>query len=269
MSDEPKKPRARKPRPRRSAEDGSAEAPQRMDDAAASEAVLAAALPHAAFDGFTDSVLQKAGDGSRRDKAELARLFANGPLSLVEFYSHLGRCRDGSEAGGDGPEGHEDPRAHRRRGEGAAGGAGAAQGSGAPRRRPAVAAHACRRWAPSWCIARWMRCGAPPATPPPISISTPSAASWPASMARPPMRWFNDTSEDEKATDEFLAARIENVMQFEKFKAKAKEALCELPGLRELGQNQNPNSPWAGLSRPSRVARHRACDPGWPAQGRP
>ena len=43
------------------------------------------------------------------------------------------------------------------------------------------------------------------------------------------MRWFNDTSDDEKATDEFLAARIENVMQFEKFKAKAKEALANFP----------------------------------------
>jgi ubiquinone biosynthesis protein COQ9 len=43
------------------------------------------------------------------------------------------------------------------------------------------------------------------------------------------MRWFNDTGEDEKATDDFLAARIENVMQFEKFKAKAKEALAGFP----------------------------------------
>jgi len=43
------------------------------------------------------------------------------------------------------------------------------------------------------------------------------------------MRWFNDTSEDEKPTEEFLAARIENVMQFEKFKAKAKEAFSNFP----------------------------------------
>ena len=43
------------------------------------------------------------------------------------------------------------------------------------------------------------------------------------------MRWFNDTSEDEKPTEEFLAARIENVMQFEKFKAKAREALSNFP----------------------------------------
>src|SRR4029078_3642585 len=43
------------------------------------------------------------------------------------------------------------------------------------------------------------------------------------------MRWFNDTSDDEKPTEEFLAARIENVMQCEKFKAKAKEALSNFP----------------------------------------
>jgi ubiquinone biosynthesis protein COQ9 len=43
------------------------------------------------------------------------------------------------------------------------------------------------------------------------------------------VRWFTDDGEDEKATDEFLAARIENVMQFEKFKAKASEALSNLP----------------------------------------
>jgi ubiquinone biosynthesis protein COQ9 len=37
------------------------------------------------------------------------------------------------------------------------------------------------------------------------------------------LRWFNDASEDEGPTDAFLAARIENVMQFEKFKARAKK----------------------------------------------
>jgi len=47
-------------------------------------------------------------------------------------------------------------------------------------------------------------------------------------QARPPagvysstlMRWFTDTSENEDATAQFLGARIENVMQFEKFKPK-------------------------------------------------
>jgi hypothetical protein len=38
---------------------------------------------------------------------------------------------------------------------------------------------------------------------------------------------------DEAATHEFLAARIENVMQFEKFKAKAKGALSNFPALAQ------------------------------------
>ena len=58
-----------------------------MDDRTAREAVLAAALPHAAFDGFTDKVLQKAGQEAGADKAALARLFPEGPLSLIEVYS--------------------------------------------------------------------------------------------------------------------------------------------------------------------------------------
>ena len=66
------------------------------------------------------------------------------------------------------------------------------------------------------------------------------------------MRWFNDTSEDEKATDEFLAARIENVMQFEKFKAKAKEALSNFPAVCGLGEAENQNN--TCHSRPSRAA---------------
>jgi ubiquinone biosynthesis protein COQ9 len=48
------------------------------------------------------------------------------------------------------------------------------------------------------------------------------------------MRWF--TTEDEKQVDDFLAARIENVMQFEKFKAKAKEALSNFPAFAEWGK---------------------------------
>ena len=39
------------------------------------------------------------------------------------------------------------------------------------------------------------------------------------------MRWFTDSSADESATTQFLAHRIENVMQFEKFKAQGKEEL--------------------------------------------
>jgi ubiquinone biosynthesis protein COQ9 len=54
------------------------------------------------------------------------------------------------------------------------------------------------------------------------------------------MRWFNDDSADEAATREFLAARIENVMQFEKFKAKAKEALSAFPMFADWAKKKTP-----------------------------
>ena len=40
------------------------------------------------------------------------------------------------------------------------------------------------------------------------------------------VRWFNDADKDAAATDAFLDARIENVMQFEKLKAGAKKAFA-------------------------------------------
>jgi len=48
------------------------------------------------------------------------------------------------------------------------------------------------------------------------------------------LRWFGDNSEDEKPTFEFLDARIENVMQFEKFKAEVNEQLSRLPSLSDI-----------------------------------
>src|SRR5882724_9606918 len=91
MSDMPEKP-ARKPRrkaaPKPDAQAKVADADKsKPDDRQMREAVLAASLPHAAFDGFTDQLLQKAGAEAGVAKADLARLFENGPLSLIEFYS--------------------------------------------------------------------------------------------------------------------------------------------------------------------------------------
>ena len=43
------------------------------------------------------------------------------------------------------------------------------------------------------------------------------------------MRWFEDQSEDGRATWEFLDARIDNVMQIEKAKAAARRAFDKLP----------------------------------------
>jgi ubiquinone biosynthesis protein COQ9 len=48
------------------------------------------------------------------------------------------------------------------------------------------------------------------------------------------LRWFNDTSEDESDTRAFLAARVDNVMQFEKFKAEMRERTKDWPSFADL-----------------------------------
>ena len=48
------------------------------------------------------------------------------------------------------------------------------------------------------------------------------------------LRWFTDASEDEKETFEFLDARIEDVMRFEKFKAQANDAFSRFPSLGDV-----------------------------------
>jgi ubiquinone biosynthesis protein COQ9 len=51
------------------------------------DVVLKAALKDAAIDGFTDSLLAKAGKSAGADKAALAEMFPDGALSLVEYFS--------------------------------------------------------------------------------------------------------------------------------------------------------------------------------------
>jgi len=192
------------------------------------EAVLAAALPHAAFDGFTDSLLQKAGSEAGVGKADLARLFENGALSLVEFFStHTDAEMEKRLAG-------MDLKAMKIR----------ARIATAVKTRLAILRphkEAARRAAAMLALPMHAALGAK------LMYQTVDAM-WRATgdtstdfnfytkrgilagvYGSTAVRWFNDTSEDEKPTDDFLAARIENVMQFEKFKAKAKEALSNFP----------------------------------------
>jgi len=198
------------------------------DDGQKREAVLAVALPHAAFDGFTDGVLQKAGVEAGVGKAELVRLFENGALSLVEFYST-----------------HTDAQMEKRLAE---------MDLKAMKIRERIATavrtrlgilkphkEAARRAAAFLSLPMHAALGAKllyhtvdcmwraagdTATDFNFYTKRGILAGVYGSTA---MRWFNDTSADEKPTEEFLAARIENVMQFEKFKAKAKEALSNFP----------------------------------------
>ena len=199
-----------------------------MNDQEKRETVLAKALPHAAFDGFTDKVLQKAGEEAGVSKSELARLFEQGPISLVEFYSA-----------------HTDAEMEKRL---------AAMDLKAMKIRERIATavkarlsilkphkEAARRAAAMLSLPMHATLGAK-------LVYRTVDAMWRAAgdtstdfnfytkrgilagvYGSTAMRWFNDSSDDEKATEAFLAARIENVMQFEKFKTKAKEALSNFP----------------------------------------
>jgi len=196
------------------------------------EAVLAAALVHAAFDGFTDSLLQKAGAEAGVAKTDLKRLFEDGPISLIEFYSGWADAEMEKKLAA------MDLKAMKIRERIAA----------AVKTRLAILKphkEAARRAAALLSLPMHAALGA-------RLLYRTVDAMWRAAgdtstdfnfytkrgilagvYGSTAMRWFNDTSADEKPTDDFLAARIDNVMQFEKFKAKAKEALSNFPAFAD------------------------------------
>jgi ubiquinone biosynthesis protein COQ9 len=225
MSEAPKKPVKRKAAAKPKLK---AESQKPMTDQEMREAVLAKALPHAAFDGFTDSVLQKAGDEAGVAKTDLARLFEEGPISLIAFYSA-----------------HTDAEMEKRLGRIDLKGMKIREriATAVQTRLAILKPHkeAARRAAALLSLPMHAALGAK-------LVYRTVDAMWRAAgdtstdfnfytkrgilagvYGSTAMRWFNDTSEDEKPTEEFLAARIENVMQFEKFKSKAKEALSNFP----------------------------------------
>jgi len=227
MTDAPKKPVKRKATPKLAADKPQTKA-KAMTDQEMREAVLARALPHAAFDGFTDSVLQKAGDEAGLTKTDLARLFENGPISLVEFYSTV------TDAEMEKRLAAMDIKTMKIRERIA---------RAVKTRLSILKPHkeAARRAASLLSLPMHAALGAK-------LVYRTVDAMWRAAgdtstdfnfytkrgilagvYGSTAMRWFNDTSEDEKPTEDFLAARIDNVMQFEKFKSKAKEALSNFP----------------------------------------
>jgi len=227
MTDAPKKTRKKAAK----TEAPKAESPPRNDQQMR-EAVLATALTHAAFDGFTDGLLQKAGAEAGVSKADLARLFENGVLSLVEFFSINTDAQMEKRLAG------MDLKAMKIRERIAA----------AVKTRLAILKphkEAARRAAAFLSLPMHAALGAK------LMYHTVDSM-WRAVgdtstdfnfytkrgilagvYGSTAVRWFNDTSADETPTEEFLAARIENVMQFEKFKAKAKEALSNFPAFAD------------------------------------
>jgi ubiquinone biosynthesis protein COQ9 len=215
--------------------DGRLKAPH--GDETLKEAVLAATLTDAAFDGFTNKVLAKAGKTAGLDQDALARLFPDGPVSLIEFYSHAADAQMQERLAAMDLPGMKIReriaaavlarlsvlKPHKE----------AARRAAAALSLPMHAALAARLLYRS-VDAMWRAAGD---TSTDFNFYTKRgilAGVYGATL----LRWFNDASPDESATSDFLAARIENVMQFEKFKAEAKKALAKFPGLGAWGKKE-------------------------------
>jgi ubiquinone biosynthesis protein COQ9 len=196
-------------------------------------AVLKAALVHIPFDGFTDKVLLQAADAAGVDRAAIPRLFPKGPLGLVEVFSESSDAEMGQEL------------------------ARAKLSKMKVREKITLAVktriavirpqkEAARRAAAFLTLPPHAATGAKLLyrtvdsiwraigdTSTDFNFYTKRAilaGVYSATL----MRWFNDDSGNESATEEFLAARIENVMQLEKFKAEIRERGKKLPSLSEI-----------------------------------
>jgi ubiquinone biosynthesis protein COQ9 len=230
-------PNEAKPPRKKAAPKRGSEKTGRKDETGLKDAVLAAALKDAAFDGFTDSVLAKAGKIAGADKDDLARLFPDGPVSLIAYYSHsVDAEMDKVLAGMDLPKRKIRERIklavltrlsilrpHKE----------AARRAAALLSLPMNAGLAAKLMYAS-VDAMWRAAGDTSTDFNFYSKRTILAGVYGAVL----VRWFNDTGEDEKDTAAFLDARIENVMQFEKFKAKAKEALVNFPAFAAWGKKK-------------------------------
>lgn len=197
------------------------------DDDALKRAIVEAVLAHAAFDGFTDRVLARAASESGLDKATTTRLFPDGTQSLVESYSLLVDAdMEKQLAKLNLPEMKVRERI----------------GAAIKTRLGILKAHkeAARRAAAFLSL--------PPNLPLATKLLYRSVDSmWRAAgdtstdfnfytkrgilagvYSATLIRWFNDQSEDEHETSDFLAARIENVMQFERLKAQVRGGFARI-----------------------------------------
>jgi ubiquinone biosynthesis protein COQ9 len=197
------------------------------------EDVLKAALKHVPFDGFTDSVLERAGKEAGASQDDLARLFPEGVLDLVEAFSDWGddemeaalakkklagmkireRIKTAVWARIDALRNDKE----------------AARRAGAFLTLPPHAATGAKLL---YCtVDRMWRAVGDTSTD--FNFYT-KRAILAGVYSSTLMRWFTDQGEDEAETKAFLDARIENVMQFEKLKAQVKERTKDWPSLSDF-----------------------------------
>jgi ubiquinone biosynthesis protein COQ9 len=203
------------------------------DDGALKRAVATAALPLIERDGLTESMLKQAADKADLERGTLARLFPKGPLDLVEAISEI----------------HDEEMEKRL--------AKAKLSTLKIRERIKRAVmtrvdilrphkEAARR------VAAFLTLPPNAATGAKLLYRTVDGM-WRAAgdtstdfnfytkrailvgvYSSTLLRWFADDSEEEADTRAFLDARIENVMQFEKFKADLRERTKEFPSLTDI-----------------------------------
>lgn len=181
-----------------------------------------AALKAAAFEGFTPLMLRKAAGEAGVTAAELAAAFPRGPVDLVEYWSAEADRASAAALSGDEAKavkirekvqlGIEARIAFLRPHKEAA--RRAAAFLALPHNAPGGA-----RLVWNAADAIWRAMGDPSTDFNFYSKRGILAGVLSSTMAR----WFADDSADEADTKQFLRARIENVMQFEKLKAKARD----------------------------------------------
>lgn len=194
------------------------------------EAILAEALKGAAFDGFTPLSLARAAADAGRTKAELAAAFPRGPIDLVAWWS--AKADAAAAAAIAAP--HEPPLKIREKVARALEARLAFLRPHKEAARRAAAYLALPHNAPTgarlvWetADAVWRAMGDPSTDFNFYSKRAILSGVWSTTFAR----WLADDSDDEAATKAFLAARIGNVMQFEKLKARVRDSGFDPEGM--------------------------------------
>jgi ubiquinone biosynthesis protein COQ9 len=203
------------------------------DDAELRRAVLEAALPRLAQDGFTEKTLNYAAAAAGADAGTLARLFPRGGQDLIEAFSEW--ADDQMDAALK-----NTPLSEMKIRERIKTAVNARIVALRPYKEAARRAAAFLSLPPNTALAaqllwrtadRMWRAAGDTSTD--FNFYTKRGILM-GVYSSTLLRWFTDSSEDEKDTFEFLDARIENVMQFEKFKAEVNEQLSKLPSLSDL-----------------------------------
>jgi ubiquinone biosynthesis protein COQ9 len=205
----------------------SARAKTRRDDASIKRAVLEAALPHVPFDGFTDRMVERAGLEAGIGKSVLERLFPEGALDLVEIFSTFADQEMATRVA-------QLPLAGMKVREKISASVRIRIEILKPNKEAARRAAAFLSLPPHLPRATtllyntvdtiWRSIGDRSTDFNFYTKRAILAGVYSATL----LRWFNDRSTDESETNDFLAARIENVMQFEKFKAQVGETFTRL-----------------------------------------